>query len=182
MYARLVLSDVFIHGIGGAKYDELTDLINERFFGIQPPGFITATATFRLPIERPRVSSEDVHQSAERLRAFAFRPETLLRAPPVKKDRDLEAQHAAQAAQKREYLANHDLRRCPPEAYERLAQLNAKMREILSPVERAMRARHAELIEELRQSQLLGSREFSFVLFPSEILPARLLDLCKVLS
>ena len=27
MYARLVLSDLFLHGIGGAKYDQLTDLI-----------------------------------------------------------------------------------------------------------------------------------------------------------
>jgi hypothetical protein len=66
--------------------------------------------------------------------------------------------------------------------YERLAQINAKMRQVLAPVERELRARHAELMEALRQSQLLGSREFSFVLFPSEILPARLLDLCKVLS
>jgi hypothetical protein len=123
-----------------------------------------------------------VRHSAERLRAFAFRPETLLREPLVKQDRDLEVQLAALAAEKREYVAAHDLRRCPPDVYERLARINAKMREILSPVECAMRARHAELMEELRQSQLLGSREFSFVLFPSEILPARLLDLCKVLS
>ena len=32
-----VLSDLFIHGIGGAKYDELTDEIIRRFFGIEPP-------------------------------------------------------------------------------------------------------------------------------------------------
>ena len=68
MYARLVLSDLFIRGIGGAKYDELTDLIIRRFFGIEPPAYITATATFRLPIERPSVSLNDVQQSAQRLR------------------------------------------------------------------------------------------------------------------
>ena len=52
----------------------------------------------------------------------------------------------------------------------------------LKPVEEEWRARHAELIAVAKQSQLLSSREFSFVLFPSEILPARLLDLCKVMS
>src|SRR5205085_514035 len=41
MYARLVLSDLFIHGIGGAKYDEVTDEIIRRFFGIEPPKYLT---------------------------------------------------------------------------------------------------------------------------------------------
>ena len=48
MYARLVLSDLFLHGIGGAKYDQLTDLIIARFFGLQPPGFVTLSATVLL--------------------------------------------------------------------------------------------------------------------------------------
>lgn len=50
MYARLVLSDLFIHGIGGGKYDELTDLLIARFFEFEPPGYVVATATRRLPI------------------------------------------------------------------------------------------------------------------------------------
>ena len=53
MYARLFLSDLFIHGIGGAKYDELTDAIIRRFFGIEPPAYMTVTGTVRLPIPRP---------------------------------------------------------------------------------------------------------------------------------
>ena len=54
MYLRFYLSDLFIHGIGGAKYDELTDEIIRRFFGIEPPRYLTATATIRLPIDRPK--------------------------------------------------------------------------------------------------------------------------------
>ncbi len=52
MFARLVLSDVFIHGIGGAKYDQLTDAIVRRFFGVEPPGYLVATATLKLPLPR----------------------------------------------------------------------------------------------------------------------------------
>src|SRR5207248_7394239 len=78
MYARLVLSDLFIHGIGGAKYDELTDLIIRRFFSIEPPGYITATATFRLPIDRPNVSLDDLRRSVQRLRDLRYRPESFL--------------------------------------------------------------------------------------------------------
>jgi hypothetical protein len=49
MFSRLFFSDVFIHGIGGAKYDTITDEIIKEFFGIDPPGFITISATLFLP-------------------------------------------------------------------------------------------------------------------------------------
>ena len=32
MYLRLAMGDLFLHGIGGAKYDQLTDRIIEHFF------------------------------------------------------------------------------------------------------------------------------------------------------
>jgi hypothetical protein len=180
MYARLVLSDLFIHGIGGAKYDEVTDLIIRRFFGVEPPAYVTATATFRLPIERPQVTLEDVRTSARRIREARFRPEAFLRDPLVTGDAEIAQKLAALAAEKREYLSQHDLRRCSPNVFHHLDSLNRAMHEQLAPVERELRAEHTELIALAKQSQLLGSREFSFVLFPSEILPARLLDLCKV--
>lgn len=50
MFSRLFFADVFIHGIGGAKYDTITDEIIEEFFGIDPPGFITISATLFLPL------------------------------------------------------------------------------------------------------------------------------------
>ncbi len=45
LYARLVLGDLFVHGIGGAKYDELTDALWRRFFGLTPLAFLTVSAT-----------------------------------------------------------------------------------------------------------------------------------------
>ena len=49
-FARLLLSDVFIHGIGGAKYDEITDQLMVRFFDAPVPSFITLSATMWLGI------------------------------------------------------------------------------------------------------------------------------------
>ena len=37
MYSRMFLSDLFIHGIGGATYDFITDEIIRGFFGVGPP-------------------------------------------------------------------------------------------------------------------------------------------------
>ena len=35
LWARLALSDLFLHGIGGAKYDRVTDRLIETFFGLR---------------------------------------------------------------------------------------------------------------------------------------------------
>jgi hypothetical protein len=182
MYARLVLSDLFIHGIGGAKYDELTDLIIRRFFGIEPPAYVTATATFRLPIERPAVTLADVERCRLRIRQTRYRPESFLRDSLVMEDAGMQQRLEALAAEKREYLAGHDLRRAPRDVFEKLDAMNRAMHALLRPVEEELHAEHGRLSEQAKRARVLGSREFSFVLFPSEILPARLLDLCKVSS
>jgi len=44
LYARLFLSDLFLHGIGGGKYDELTDELIRRFYGVEPPAFLILSA------------------------------------------------------------------------------------------------------------------------------------------
>jgi hypothetical protein len=48
-FARLAVTDLFIHGIGGGRYDRATDAIVRVFFGIAPPLYATVTATLFLP-------------------------------------------------------------------------------------------------------------------------------------
>jgi hypothetical protein len=48
-FARLAVADLFIHGIGGGRYDRATDAIMRAFFGISPPTYATVTATLFLP-------------------------------------------------------------------------------------------------------------------------------------
>ncbi len=57
LYARLFLGELFVHGIGGGKYDELTDAILRRFYGGEPPAFMVLTATRRLPLPGASVRS-----------------------------------------------------------------------------------------------------------------------------
>src|SRR5262249_59771978 len=70
MFARLVLGDLFVHGIGGAKYDELGDEIDRAFFGFEPPAFLTLSMTLWL--------GPGVHPaSPERLRGVEEAPRDL---------------------------------------------------------------------------------------------------------
>ncbi len=49
-FTRMVESDLFIHGLGGAAYDEIADDWMRSFFGFEPPGIAMATATLRLEL------------------------------------------------------------------------------------------------------------------------------------
>jgi hypothetical protein len=46
---RLLVADQFIHGIGGGRYDQVTDQVIQNFFGIEPPKFAVTTATLYFP-------------------------------------------------------------------------------------------------------------------------------------
>ena len=75
LFARLLLGDLFVHGIGGAKYDQVTDLLIARFFGLEPPGYLTVTATLRLPIAHEEPTLDDRRLIDSRLRELAYHPE-----------------------------------------------------------------------------------------------------------
>jgi hypothetical protein len=66
LFSRLIIADVFLHGIGGAKYDELSDAIGRDFFGIEMPEFITLTGTWRLPLGAAFDSAKDDWLRAQR--------------------------------------------------------------------------------------------------------------------
>jgi hypothetical protein len=86
LWARLCLSDLFIHGIGGAKYDRVTDEIIRDFFQCEPPGYCTATATLQLPVPSPRIETHDISRLRQLIREIEFHPERFISleqlAPP----------------------------------------------------------------------------------------------------
>ncbi|MFG0297355.1 MAG: hypothetical protein ACF8PG_15720, partial [Maioricimonas sp. JB045] len=76
LFARLCLGDMFVHGIGGAKYDEMTDRIVETFFEICPPRFMTLSATLYLPLGEPHPATvDDLRQLRTDLRDLQFNAE-----------------------------------------------------------------------------------------------------------
>ncbi|HEX8521063.1 MAG TPA: hypothetical protein VF669_02320 [Tepidisphaeraceae bacterium] len=49
LFLRLLVVDNFIHGIGGGRYDQVTDRLIRSHFGIKPPKFAVTTATLYFP-------------------------------------------------------------------------------------------------------------------------------------
>lgn len=56
MFFRLFLVDQFVHGIGGARYDQVTDRIIANYFKLDPPDFAVTTATLYFPGAGERTS------------------------------------------------------------------------------------------------------------------------------
>jgi hypothetical protein len=70
MFLRLLAADQFVHGIGGARYDQVTDLLISRHFGLTPPRFAVTTATllFPLAVGRSRICLNCLTHEGHRLR------------------------------------------------------------------------------------------------------------------
>lgn len=161
MYARLVLSDLFLHGIGGAKYDQLTDAILSQFFELEPPTFMTVTATLRLFPSDASITEARLRDVDHALRELPYHPETIACPEP---------RFLALREEKRALVLDP-----PPQGqrkawHDRITALNAQ----LEPYTHAVAARYAQervqLRAQLQHETVFGSREFSFCLFGLQLI------------
>ena len=75
MFSRLFFCDVFVHGVGGAKYDIITDGIIEDFFGVVPPEYIAASATLYPPFKRFDVNNDDLRRLQNEIKKIRNNPD-----------------------------------------------------------------------------------------------------------
>lgn len=70
LFLRLFLADQFVHGIGGARYDQVTDRLIRRHFKLEPPRFCVTTATLYFPqaVGRAKACVSCVKQEGHHLR------------------------------------------------------------------------------------------------------------------
>lgn len=157
LFARLVLGDLFIHGIGGGLYDEATDSIIREFFGMQPPAFQVVTGTLHLPFTLPPAA--DLRHLQRLSRDLHWNPQ-----------RHISESHPL-AARHRELMAMR-----PATSRERKARFHEfqKFREALRPLVEEQRLAvedditHALAVERVRSVFL--RRDFAWVLYPESVL------------
>ncbi|KPJ52464.1 MAG: hypothetical protein AMS16_06350 [Planctomycetes bacterium DG_58] len=176
MFARIFLSDVFIHGVGGAKYDAITDEIIRRFFDVEPPDFITCSATLFLPIDVATARQEDLRRLRWELRdsfynADRHMDETLRASEPVE----------ALVAEKRELVQhNEKLRERPrhePRSLVRsrrrdifldIRNHNRQLTALIEPHLRSLREELAHVESHVGDEAVVKHRGYPFVLYPED--------------
>lgn len=75
LWIRLLACDLFVHGIGGAKYDRITDDIFRGYYGCEPPEYVCVSATLRSPWPMFAVTEADVADARRRVRDWRFNPQ-----------------------------------------------------------------------------------------------------------
>jgi hypothetical protein len=173
MFARTELCDLFVHGVGGAMYDQLTDALIADFVQHPPPPYLTVTATMML-VQMPLAEHRrHLRQIARQLRDMEFNPQ-----------RHLDGSQAAELSelleQKQRWIAQRDgdlARR-----HRGIQRCNALLRPHVAPQRAALIEERDQLRRRLPSESRLGSREHAFCLFDAQDLPRQLLDLAAIPS
>jgi hypothetical protein len=164
IFSRLCLTDLFIHGLGGARYDELTDEIVRRFFGLEPPRFLALTGTLHLPVPAHRSTAEQLHEIERLQRDLIYNPDRHP-APQVGRDGEL----AALIAAKREAIASPPMGAAERRSrFERIRQINGELGRFVESA-RADANREMEMIRaDLAANAILLGRDWAFCAYPAD--------------
>lgn len=172
MFLRLFFADFFFHGIGGAKYDQVTDLILFDLLQTAPPRFGVLSLTTLLPNPEPLVEPCEIIHKQQQIRQMFFHPERFFadekhRIPKV----------SSKVKTKQKLLREKPERGKAAAWHRELERVNALLREDLHKKSEKEKRILRELMVRSRQLESYRSREWSFCLFPPELLRERLLDL-----
>jgi hypothetical protein len=170
LFVRMFACDLFIHGIGGGRYDVVTDGIIRRYFGVEPPRFAVASLTMYLPLGAHIVSEDEVAFAKERLQRLEHNPDALL--TEIEFDSEEERGRAvALAAEKRglvDAIAGPDADK--KSIGLRIREVNRELSGILSPLRAEFEADLAHLEGQLRASSILTDRTYPFCFWePAEV-------------
>jgi hypothetical protein len=176
LVSRLLVADVFVHGIGGAAYDRITDDVVRRLTGCDPPRHAVVSGTLRLPLERacPGFASDDpvAKLAAVRgtLRDLAFHPERHV-GPAA----SLPAAVRDLVAEKRRWI---DTFPAPTLARRRCHAIRGANELLAAHVGQArqdLTARIGPLSQAVHAREVLAAREYPWCFFPEKTLRTFLL-------
>lgn len=168
LFVRMFLADFFIHGVGGGRYDRVTDGIIRRFFGVEPPAFAVASMTMYLPLGAHVVTDEEVAEAKERLNRLEHNPDALL--DEVEFDTaDEQSRAAALAAEKSELVAAIAGAGADKKAIGlRIREVNAELSALLAPLRSEYEQRVVDLESQLAANDILTDRGYPFCFWSPE--------------
>ena len=163
LWSRLVVGDLFLHGIGGAKYDQVTDALLAGFFGLEPARFLVLSATLHLPIPHPSTTADDLRLVEHRLRELDWHPELYLEPfvggqPPPEE----------LVAAKRAWINTPRTSENVGRRYHEFRRLNEALQPYVESNRRRLLEERERVGQSLRSESILSSREYAFCLFPED--------------
>ena len=170
LFLRGLVSDLFIHGVGGGGYDRVTDEVFRRYYGVEPPAFVVASITMYLPLGAHVVSDDEVSAAHDRINRLEHNPDAML--GEVEFDTAAErSQAVALATEKGELVAAI----AQPDADKktlglRIREVNAALSQMLAPLKETLRGELETLEAQRAASEVLTDRTYPYCFWsPQEV-------------
>jgi hypothetical protein len=170
LFARLYLADLFVHGIGGACYEHVTDHILQYYYRIERTRFAVATATAHLPLsDRAGIAPQTISQLKQKIRNVKYSPEKFIQAAlhrqePVK----------SLIKTKNKLIETTKNRSLPTDtkklAWGSISQVNKELSKYTEASHRNLKESLKSAEYKQKSSRVLNYREYFFGLFPEEML------------
>jgi hypothetical protein len=170
LYNRLFISDLFIHGLGGAEYDLVTDEIIREFFKVEPPRFLVASCTLHLNFKSfPGTSDSKISVLKKKIRDLEFNPERYVDELPLTKK---EKNQIGELAEKKTELIKKIKGVSSPiekrEISEEIKAINNFMGEKVRPIKYELDKKIEKEEEKMKQSKVYIFREFPYCFFSAK--------------
>ena len=176
LLSRLLVADVFVHGIGGAAYDRITDEVVRRLTGCDPPRHAVVSGTLRLPVERafPGFGADDpaarLAAARRELRDVEYHPERHLLPLHEQPEavRDL-------VTEKRRWIDTHPTPALARRRCHAIRAANASLATHTAPTRQALASTLEPLATAVRARAVLGARDYPWCFFSEKTLKTFLL-------
>lgn len=176
LFTRMCFADLFVHGIGGAKYDQMTDRIVARFFGLKAPEFLTLSATVHLVEGGLPVDRADEARLKQQLRELDYHPDRHVSAemgPAAEslareKQRLVAEQNAVKARLHGGPLSPARESGAGYARFRRFQEINRLLADFARNDRRRIEDELARTRRQLAANSILLDRDYAFCLYPAE--------------
>jgi len=170
LFNRLFISDLFIHGLGGAKYDLVTDEIIREFFKVEPPHFLVVSCTLYLNFKSsPGTSDSKISALKKKIRDLEFNPERYVNELSLTKKEKIKIRKLTE--KKTELIKKIKEIPSPVEKRkfsEKIKAINNFIVEKVKPLKCELSKKLEDEEEKIKQSKVYTFREFPYCFFSAK--------------
>jgi hypothetical protein len=170
LFARTFIGDMFIHGVGGGRYDAIADGVSRTYYGVEPLAYAVASMTMYLPLRAHAVTPQQVERARRRVDRFRHNPDSMLGEVDFDslEERDRARGLAEEKARLIERVASPDIDKRELSAM--IRKINGELRTMLGPLEARITEDLRTLEDQLAASEVLTDRTYPFCFWdPREV-------------
>lgn len=169
LFTRLFLADWFIHGIGGAFYEVVTDDLIRNYYQLGNVKFGVTTASIKLPLPETSLVGETISQIKYRLHNIRHCPERYLEEDLLEKEALVFL-----VRNKQEFIRQAGdrsvTRDCRLSAWTAMKEINRQLFRYVEKTYQTLVQKKQWLEKQELSQQVCNSREYFFGLFSREAL------------